>query len=125
MRKGSIGCSTSTVFPQRAGCQRTVLPVVMSLNGNMKKVISLFFVVLFAGLIPFSAHADPINVDVPNNCVVTDTSDVLHTFPQSDSPSTYLGVCLLQTAKDAGLVNFTLTNDPSFGLYIQSVNGIP
>lgn len=91
----------------------------------MKKVFNFFVTVLFVGLIPLSAYADgPINVDVPNGCTVTDTAGVQHVFPQSDSPSDYLGVCMLETAKEAGLINFTLTNNPDLGLYIQSVNGI-
>lgn len=91
----------------------------------MKKVFNLLVTALFIGLTPFITHADgPINVDVPNGCTVTDTAGVPHVFPQSDSTSNYLGICMLETAKEAGLINFTLTNNPGFGLYIQSVNGI-
>ncbi|MEK7114183.1 MAG: hypothetical protein AAB850_01390, partial [Patescibacteria group bacterium] len=89
----------------------------------MKKVIN-FFSALIIGLAPFSAYAAPIAVDVPNACTVTDTDGVQYIFPQSDSPSSYLGICALEAAQEAGLVAFTLTNDPSFGLYIQSVNDI-
>jgi len=97
----------------------------MSWNGNVKKVFNFLVTVLFVGLMPLFAYADePISVDVSNNCTATDTSGATHTFPQNDSPSDYLGICLLETAKEAGLINFTLTNDPSLGLYIQSVNGI-
>ena len=91
----------------------------------MKKVFNFLVAVLFVGLMPLSAYADgPISIDVPNNCIATDTNGTPHAFPQNDSPSDYLGICLLETAKEAGLINFTLTNDPNFGLYIQSVNGI-
>lgn len=91
----------------------------------MKKAINICTVVLFVGLVPLFAYADePISVDVPNNCTVTDTADVQHVFPQDDSPSDYLGVCMLETAKEAGLINFTLTNNPDFGLYVQSVNDV-
>lgn len=91
----------------------------------MKKVFNIFFIVLFVGFTPLFAYAnEPATIDVPRICTVTDTDGTEHTFPQSDSPSTYLGICLLEAAKEAGLVSFTLTNDPSFGLYIQSVNGI-
>lgn len=91
----------------------------------MKKVINFLATIFFVGLVPLFAYADgPINVDVPNNCTVTDTASVQHVFPQDASPSNYLGVCMIETAKEAGLINFTLTNNPDFGLYIQSVNGI-
>ncbi len=94
----------------------------------MKKVINYLFgaLVLFYGIVPLPAHAgEPLNVSVPNNCIVTDTDGVAHEFPQDSSPSNYLGICMLQSAKEAGLVDFSLTNDPSLGLYIQSVNGTP
>ena len=90
----------------------------------MKKVINILIVVLVIGWMPPSVHADAIDVDVPNNCTVTDTGGVSHAFPQSDSPSEHLGICMLETAKEAGSIDFTLTNDPNFGLYIQSVNSI-
>lgn len=90
----------------------------------MKKFIRLSILALFIGFLPFSAYADgPLSIDVPNSCTITDTNGVSHSFPQNDSPSQYLGICMLQAAKGAGLIDFTLTNDPSFGLYIQSVNG--
>lgn len=91
----------------------------------MKKVFNICTIVFLVGLLPLVTHADgPINIDVPNGCTVTDTANVQHVFPQGDSPSDYLGVCMLETAKEAGLLGFTLTNDPNLGLYIQSVNGI-
>lgn len=91
----------------------------------MKKSNGLFIIVLCIGLLPLSAYADgPVAIDVPNNCTAIDTSGVSHTFPQNDSPSDYLGICLLETAKEEGLLDFALTNDPSLGLYIKSVNGI-
>lgn len=90
----------------------------------MRKVINLFVVVLVLWFVPFSVHADPIAVAVPHNCIVTDTDGVAHAFPQDGSPSDYLGICMLEVAQEAGLVTFTLTNDPNLGLYIQSVNGI-
>src|SRR3989344_166673 len=90
----------------------------------MKKGINLF-IALVIGLAPLSIYANgPFDIDVPSNCTVTDTDGISHVFPQDDSPSDYLGICMLEVAKEAGLVDFTLTNDPSFGLYIQSVNGI-
>ncbi|MBI4065912.1 hypothetical protein HY412_01835 [Candidatus Kaiserbacteria bacterium] len=91
----------------------------------MKKVFNFLVAVFFVGLTPLSAYADgPISIDVPNNCTATDAGGATHAFPQNDSPSQYLGICMLEAAKEAGLMSFTLTNDPSFGLYVQSVNGI-
>ena len=90
----------------------------------MKKVFNFLITVLFVGFLPFPAYADgPISVDVPTSCAVTDTDNVQHAFPKEDSPSRYLGICLIEAAKEASLINFTLTNNPDFGLYIQSVNG--
>ena len=40
-------------------------------------------------------------VDVPDHCTAIDINGVSHAFPQSDSPSNYLGICLLETAKEA------------------------
>ena len=91
----------------------------------MKRYLQLGVLLFLFGLAPLSAYADgPIDVAVPNNCTVVDTVGVSHAFPQDDSPSDYLGVCVLEAAKEAGAITFTLTNDPSFGLYVQSVNGI-
>ena len=91
----------------------------------MKKYIRFGVVAFCIGLAPLSAYADePFTIEVPSNCTVTDTADVEHTFPQDDSPSDYLGICMLEAAKAAGLITFTLTNDLNFGLYIQSVNDI-
>src|SRR3989344_6418312 len=93
---------------------------------TMKRYLQLGVLLFLFGLAPLSAYADgPIDVAVPNNGTVVYTVGVSHAFQQDDSPSDYLGVCVLEAAKEAGAITFTLTNDPSFGLYIQSVNGIP
>lgn len=89
----------------------------------MKRGINLF-IVLVVGCVPLSVHADPIVIDVPDHCTVSDTGGVPHTFPQQNSPNSYLGVCLLEAARDAGFVTFSLTNDINLGLYVQSINGI-
>lgn len=91
----------------------------------MKKFIRLGIILFFVAFAPLSASADaPILIEVPSHCTVTDTAGAQHTFPQDGSPSDYLGICMLEAAKEAGLVTFTLTNDPDFGLYVQSVNGV-
>ncbi len=91
----------------------------------MKKVFNIGIIAFFVGILPLTAFANGlINIDVPKSCTVTDTVGATHIFPKNDSPSQYLGICMLETAKGAGLLNFTLTNDPNLGLYIQSVNGI-
>ena len=91
----------------------------------MKKATNFLIAVLFIGSLPLSVYADgPISVDVPSDCTVTDTNGVNHAFPKNDSPSNYLGICMLQAAKESGRVNFTVTNDPNFGLYVESVNNI-
>ncbi|MFA5997986.1 MAG: DUF4430 domain-containing protein [Candidatus Paceibacterota bacterium] len=91
----------------------------------MKKFIHLGIILFFIASAPLSAYADePLLIDVPSHCTITDTDGVSHTFPQDGSPSDYLGICLLEAAQEAGLVTFTLTNDPDFGLYVESVNGV-
>lgn len=65
------------------------------------------------------------NVTVPNTCTITDIDGMTHTFPKSDSPSEFLGICTLFATREAGHIDeFELINDPSLGLYVKSVNGI-
>ncbi|OGG56316.1 hypothetical protein A3D71_03060 [Candidatus Kaiserbacteria bacterium RIFCSPHIGHO2_02_FULL_55_20] len=65
---------------------------------------------------------DPAGITVSDDCTVTDSNGDSHVFAQTN---TFLGICALQAAKDAGAVSdFVLTNDPGLGLYVQSVNGI-
>src|SRR3989338_4654271 len=55
-------------------------------------------------------------------CETEDTDGVMHVFPEEDSPSDYLAICALVSARDAGdITDFKLVNS-SFGLYVQSVN---
>lgn len=64
---------------------------------------------------------DPAGITVSDDCTVTDSNGDSHTFAQTN---TFLGICALQAAKDAGAIgDFVLTNDPGLGLYVQSVNG--
>jgi len=64
------------------------------------------------------------NIALKDNCEVIDTDGETHIFPQDDSPSEFLGICVLKEALENGYINdFELTNS-SFGLYVQSVNDI-
>jgi len=103
------------------------------MNGNMKKVINTMnmksarylAICAFFLCAPAFAYAAPaIPVDVPYICTVTDTVGVEHIFPKDDSPSSHLAICLLQAAKTASLIDFTVVNDASLGLYVESVNGV-
>ena len=65
------------------------------------------------------------SIILKNSCEVKDTDGETHIFPQENSPSEYLGICALVSAKEAGYINgFELKNDPSLGLYIQSINNV-
>src|SRR3989344_1471918 len=64
---------------------------------------------------------NPASITVSDDCTVTDSDGDSHTFAQT---GTFLGICALQAAKDAGAISdFVLVNDPGLGLYVQSVNG--
>jgi len=64
------------------------------------------------------------NISLQDSCEVIDTDGETHIFPEDDSPSKFLGICVLKEALENGYINdFTLTNS-SLGLYVQSVNGI-
>ena len=64
---------------------------------------------------------DPAGITVSDDCSVTDSNGDDHAFAQT---GTFLGICALQAAKDAGAISdFVLTNDPGLGLYVQSING--
>ncbi len=66
------------------------------------------------------------SIDVPPNCIVTDSDGVAHQYPEASSTSTYLGICALEAAKESGLISSVgLSNQfPSLGLFVTSVDGI-
>ena len=65
------------------------------------------------------------NIIILDHCSVTDTEEQVHEFPQDDSPSKFLAICALVEAKERGFIeDFGLTNNPDFGLYVESINNI-
>jgi hypothetical protein len=65
----------------------------------------------------------PIEVDVPANCSVTDTTSTVHAYPSSGSSNLHPGICVLEAAKEAGLVSSFTAEDFSFGLFVASIDG--
>lgn len=64
---------------------------------------------------------DLAGITVSDDCTVVDSLGTSHAFAQTN---TFLGICALQAAKDAGAISdFVLVNDPGLGLYVQSING--
>lgn len=56
---------------------------------------------------------------VPESCTVVDSAGASHDFSGHKAP------CVLQAAKDTGVVaDFEMTDDPNWGLFLDSVNGI-
>ncbi len=71
----------------------------------------------------------PLSIDaaitLPYSCEVVDTDGIAHAFPEEDSASKYLAICALQEAKDQGIIeNLAFINDPSFGLYLNTINDL-
>ncbi|MBP6925693.1 MAG: DUF4430 domain-containing protein [Candidatus Pacebacteria bacterium] len=65
------------------------------------------------------------SISVPQTCTITDTDGTEHTFPTESSPSEFLGICALSRAVEQGHISgFALVNNESFGLYVQSIDGI-
>ncbi|MFZ2149605.1 MAG: DUF4430 domain-containing protein [Minisyncoccia bacterium] len=62
------------------------------------------------------------NISLPDRCLVADGAGATHEFPEESSPSDYLAICALASAKDAGKISDFKLNDSDFGLYVQSVN---
>ena len=81
----------------------------------MKKIVLVVFVSLF---IPALAFAAPPVVDIPSECTVVDTEGTTHTY------SGYLGICALHVAKEQGAVSAYTLQNFSFGLFLESLNGI-
>jgi hypothetical protein len=67
----------------------------------------------------------PIEIDLPDACAVTDTDGTIHNFPKEDSVSSFLAICAIASAQEAGHINdFEVANNADFGLYVTSVDGI-
>src|SRR3989338_1464046 len=65
------------------------------------------------------------DVMLANGCEVTDADGITHHFPEDSSPSDFLGICALVAAQEAeSIESFEVINHPSFGLFVDSVNGI-
>lgn len=62
---------------------------------------------------------EPISVDLPDGCTVTDSAEVEHEI------SGYFGICAFQAALDAGDITAFSVSDSPFGLSLDSVNGVP
>lgn len=58
-----------------------------------------------------------INLDLPYSCEVTDSTGATSTH------SGYKAICALQTAQEAGLLNFTVS-DFGWGLFVDNINNI-
>ena len=70
---------------------------------------------LFAALPAFAASS----VNVPLECTVVDTDGVSHTYAMQ-----YRGICALFAAREGGAVSAYTLQNFSFGLFLQSLNGI-
>ena len=70
---------------------------------------------LFAALPAFAASS----VNVPEACTVVDTDGASHTYAMQ-----YRGVCALFAAREEGSVSAYTLQNFSFGLFLQSLNGI-
>lgn len=84
----------------------------------MRKGISeAIGIVFLTAAVP--AFAATPSVDVPRECTVIDTDGASHAYSHQ-----YLGICALEAARAQGIVSeYTLQNF-SFGLFLQSLNGI-
>ncbi|OGG79495.1 hypothetical protein A3A39_04840 [Candidatus Kaiserbacteria bacterium RIFCSPLOWO2_01_FULL_54_13] len=77
--------------------------------------------------IPTLTHAQSVegNIELPDNCTVTDKVGGQHTFPQENSPSEFLAVCALAKALQTGLItDMRLSEFPGFGLFVEGLNGV-
>ncbi len=88
----------------------------------MKSARFLFGLVLIVpAFIAAPAFADSmIHIAVPASCTVTDSTNATYQYAQSG-----LGICALEAAKEANLLDFTATfYDTIGGLFIDSINAI-
>jgi|GEM_PF-669044 len=64
------------------------------------------------------------DIILPNNCSIADTNNKIHTFPQENSASKFLGICALsEMKKESGVDSFEIIEYP-FGLFIDSINNL-
>jgi hypothetical protein len=96
----------------------------------MKKRIIFIALIIFAIFSFFNTVYATLNieteVEVPVGCTVTDTDGVAHSYPQTDSPSSYLAICALDTAIKNGFVSDAQFSNqfPSMGLFITAINNV-
>ncbi|MDQ5971345.1 MAG: hypothetical protein QG566_291 [Patescibacteria group bacterium] len=64
------------------------------------------------------------DITLKDNCEIKDTSDVLHSFPEQDSPSHYLAICALVAAKEALHISNLTVSDSNFGLSPVNIDGV-
>ncbi len=95
----------------------------------------IFFIIIASFFIFHSALADDststpilnleVSVDVPANCVATDTDEVAHIY-QASSSASYLGICALEAAlASSSLSSIELSNQyPSIGLFVTALDGV-
>lgn len=84
---------------------------------SMRRLITLSTILFLLSALPAFA-ALPL-VDVPLECTVTDTDAAAHTYSGQ-----YLGICALEAARAQGIVSAYTLQNFSFGLFLQSLNGI-
>ena len=90
-------------------------------------ILTFIFVSFFTSSV--SAEDAPLLIEkdilLKNGCVVKDTNAETHIFPKDDSPSEFLGICVLAEALEQGFISeLKLINDPNLGIYVQSINSI-
>ena len=119
---------------------------VTLLNGNMKnnmKTISInsrpakifFIIIAFSFIFSHPALADDasstqifnieVPVNVPANCVATDTDGIVHTYEASSS-NAYLGICALEAAlASSSISNAEFSNQyPELGIFVIALDGV-
>ena len=85
----------------------------------MTKRFFIVFVLVFSFIFAPPAFAAPPSVDLPSECTVVDTDGVPHTYSGE-----YLGICALEAARLEGIVSTYTLQNFSFGLFLQSLNGV-
>ncbi len=123
-------CESTENFPTKV-FRRLASIRATSLSGGMRKVINstinhmhqVRICALFGSLIflfPLGVVADtPPMVNVADSCTVIDTDGNSH-----DYSGRFLGICALAAAKEQGAISAYTLQNFSFGLFLQSLNGI-